>query len=59
MNTNETVNELIDLFTGKVMTKQENEVLYRAVKLIHDLEDQAKMYKSMLVNQSNLEGKNH
>lgn len=59
MNTNDTVNELIDLFTGKVMTKHENEVLYRAVRLIHDLEDQAKMYKSMLHNQSNLEGSNH
>lgn len=59
MNVNDTVNELIDLFTGKVMTKHENEVLCRAVKLIHDLEDQSKMYKSMLYNQSTLEGKNH
>ncbi len=59
METNEVVNELIDLFTGKVMSKHENEVLYRAVKLIHDLEDQSKMYKSMLYNQSTLEGKNH
>lgn len=59
MNTNNTVNELIDLFTGKVMTRHENEVLYRAVRLIHDLDDQAKMYKSMLHNQSNLEGSNH
>jgi len=59
VNTNNAVNELIDLFTGKVMTQHENEVLYRTVKLIHDLEDQAKMYKSMLYNQSNLEGKNH
>jgi hypothetical protein len=59
MNVNNTVNELIDLFTGKVMSKHENEVLYRAVKLIHDLEDQSKMYKSMLYNQSNVEGNNH
>ena len=59
METNEVVNELIDLFTGKVMSKHENEVLCRAVKLIHDLEDQSKMYKSMLYNQSTLEGKNH
>ena len=59
MNTNDTVNELIDLFTGKVMTRHENEVLYRAVRLIHDLDDQAKMYKSMLHNQSSLEGSNH
>lgn len=57
--TNIIVNELIDLFTGKVMTKNENEILYRTVKLIHDLDDQAKMYKSMLHNQSNVEGKNH
>lgn len=59
MQTNEIVNELIDLFTGKVMTKQQNDVLYRTVRLIHDLEDQAKMYKSMLHNQSNIEGSNH
>jgi hypothetical protein len=59
MNVNNTVNELIDLFTGKVMSKHENEVLYRAVKLIHDLEDQSKMYKSMLYNQSNVDGNNH
>ena len=59
MQTNETINELIDLFTGQVMTKQQNDVLYRTVRLIHDLEDQANMYKSMLHNQSNLEGSNH
>jgi len=59
METNKIVNELIDLFTGKVMTQNENEVLYRTFKLIHDLEDQAQMYKSMLHNQSNKEGNNH
>lgn len=59
MKVDDTVNELIDLFTGQVMTKHQNEVLYRAVRLIHDLDDQAKMYKSMLHNQSNAEGKNH
>ena len=46
--TNKVVNELIDLYTGKIMTKQENEVLYRVVRLIRDLEDQSKMYKSLL-----------
>ena len=59
METNKIVNELIDLFTGKVMTQHENEVLYRTFKLIHDLEDQAQMYKSMLHNQSSKEGNNH
>ena len=59
MKVDDTVNELIDLFTGQVMTKHQNEVLYRAVRLIHDLEDQAKMYKSMLHNQSNIKGSNH
>lgn len=48
--TNKVVNELIDLYTGKIMTKQENEVLYRVVRLIRDLEDQSKMYKSLLAN---------
>ena len=57
--TNKIVNELVDIFTGKVMTQHENEVLYRTFKLIHDLEDQAQMYKSMLYNQSNKEGNNH
>lgn len=57
--TNKIVNELVDIFAGKVMTQHENEVLYRTFKLIHDLEDQAQMYKSMLHNQSNVEGKNH
>lgn len=57
--TNKIVNELVDIFAGKVMTKHENEVLYRTFKLIHDLEDQAQMYKSMLHNQSNVEGSNH
>lgn len=50
--TNKIVNELIDLYTGKVMTKEENEILYRTVKLIRDLEDQAKLYKSLLSNQT-------
>jgi hypothetical protein len=50
--TNKVVNELIDLYTGKIMTKQENEVLYRVVRLIRDLEDQSKMYKSLLANQT-------
>ena len=57
--TNKIVNELVDIFAGKVMTKYENEVLYRTFKLIHDLEDQAQMYKSMLYNQSSKEGNNH
>ena len=59
IETNKIVNELVDIFAGKVMTQHENEVLYRTFKLIHDLEDQAQMYKSMLHNQSNIEGKNH
>jgi hypothetical protein len=58
METNKIVNELIDLFTGKVMTQNENEVLYRAIKLIHDLEDQAKLYKSLLPNKT-IDGGNH
>jgi hypothetical protein len=57
--TNKIVNELVDIFAGKVMTQHENEVLYRTFKLIHDLEDQAQMYKSMIYNRSNVEGKNH
>ena len=56
--TNTVVNELIDLYTGKIMTREENEILYRAVKLIRDLEDQAKLYKSLLSNQT-MDGKNH
>jgi hypothetical protein len=58
METNKIVNELIDLFTGKVMTQHENEVLYRTFKLIHDLEDQSKLYKSLLSNQT-MDGGNH
>jgi len=50
--TNKIVNELVDLYTGKVVTQHENEVLFRVVKLIRDLEDQSKMYKSLLANQS-------
>jgi hypothetical protein len=46
--TNKIVNELVDLYTGKVVTQYENEVLFRVVKLIRDLEDQSKMYKSLL-----------
>jgi hypothetical protein len=56
--TNKIVNELIDLYTGKIMTKEENEILYRAVKLIRDLEDQAKLYKSLLSNQT-MDSGNH
>ena len=51
--TNRITNELIDLYSGKIMTKHENEVLYRVVKLLRDLEDQSKMYKSLLANQNN------
>ena len=50
--TNKIINELIDLYTGKIMTQHENEVLFRVVRLIRDLEDQAKLYKSMLGNQT-------
>ena len=50
--TNKIVNELVDLYTGKVVTQHENEVLFRVVKLIRDLEDQSKMYKSLLSNQT-------
>lgn len=50
--TNKVVNELIDFYTGKVVTPHENEVLFRVVRLIRDLEDQAKMYKSLLANQT-------
>jgi hypothetical protein len=38
------------------MTKNENEVLFRVVRLIRDLEDQAKLYKSLVANQTS-EGK--
>jgi hypothetical protein len=51
--TNKIVNELVDLYTGKVVTQHENEVLFRVVKLIRDLEDQSKMYKSLLSSQTN------
>lgn len=51
-NTDETVNQLINIFTGRVMTKEENEILYRTVRLIHDLDDQVKLYKSVVSNQS-------
>lgn len=54
--TNKIVNELIDLYTGKVVSKHENEVLFRVVRLIRDLEDQAKLYKSLMANQTS-EGK--
>lgn len=50
--TNKIVNELIDLYTGKIMSKHENEVLFRVVRLIRDLEDQSRMYKSLLSNQT-------
>jgi hypothetical protein len=50
--TNKIVNELVDLYTGKVVTQHENEVLFRVVKLIRDLEDQSKMYKSLLSSQT-------
>ena len=58
IETNKIINELIDLYTGKIMTKEENEILYRTVKLIRDLEDQAKLYKSLLSNKT-MDGGNH
>jgi hypothetical protein len=50
--TNKIINELIDLYTGKIMSQHENEVLFRVVRLVRDLEDQSKLFKSMLVNQT-------
>ena len=50
--TNKIINKLIDIYTGKIVTQHENEVLYRVVNLIRDLEDQSKMYKSLLSNQT-------
>jgi len=52
METNAIVNELIDLYTGKIVSAHENEVLFKVVRLIADLEDQAKLYKSLVAHQS-------
>ena len=52
MQTNDVVNELIDLYTGKIVSAHENEVLFKVVRLIADLEDQAKLYKSLVAHQT-------
>ena len=52
MQTNDVVNELIDLYTGKIVSAHENEVLFRVVSHMRDLEDQAKLYKSLVAHQT-------
>ena len=59
METNDIVNQLIDLFTGRIMTKHDNDVLFQTVKYIHSLEDERNALKSKIDNHSCLPGANH
>lgn len=40
MNSNKVVNDLINLFTTRVITGKDGEVLYQTIKLINHLQDQ-------------------
>lgn len=58
MNPNQVVNELIDLFTARVITGKDGELLYKTINLIHSLHDENVILKARLDSHSCLQG-NH
>lgn len=58
MNPNQVVNELIELFTARVITGADGEILYKTIKLIHFLHDENIILKGRIDSHSCLQG-NH
>jgi hypothetical protein len=58
LNTNDTVNSLINLFTIREIDYKDAEVLYAAISLIHKLEDENVILKGRIDGHSCLPG-NH
>lgn len=58
MNANKVVNDLINLFTTRVITGKDGEVLYQTIKLINQLQDENIILKGRIDGHSCLPG-NH
>ena len=58
MNANNVINDLINLFTTRVITGKDGEVLYQTIKLINQLQDENVALKGCIDGHSCLPG-NH
>lgn len=58
MNQNQVINDLINLFTTRVITGKDGEVLYRTIQLINQLQDENIILKGRIDGHSCLQG-NH
>ena len=58
MNANQVINDLINLFTTRIITGKDGEVLYQTIKLINQLQDENVVLKDRIDGHSCLPG-NH
>jgi hypothetical protein len=58
MNHNQVINDLINLFTTRIITGKDGEVLYQTIKLINQLQDENVVLKGRIDGHSCLQG-NH
>lgn len=58
MNSNQVINDLIDLFTTRVITGKDGEILYQTINLINNLQDENIILKGRIDGHSCLQG-NH
>lgn len=58
MNQNKVINDLINLFTTRVITGKDGEVLYNTIQLINQLQDENIVLKGRIDGHSCLPG-NH
>ncbi len=58
MNANQVINDLINLFTTRIITGKDGEVLYQTIKLINQLQDENVVLKGRIDGHSCLPG-NH
>jgi hypothetical protein len=58
MNANQVINDLINLFTTRIITGKDGEVLYQTIKLINQLQDGNVVLKGRIDGHSCLPG-NH
>lgn len=58
MNQNQVINDLINLFTTRVITGKDGEVLYNTIQLINKLQDENVVLKGRIDGHSCLPG-NH
>lgn len=58
MKANQVINDLINLFTTRIITGKDGEILYQTIKLINQLQDENVVLKGRIDGHSCLPG-NH